>query len=393
MRVLISSIPATGHFNSIIPMALATAAAGDEVAICCADAFADEVRSYGLEHLHGGAESLAELSDGAPPLGDPARGRFIQQQVFAGRATQRMIPDMLRHVEAWRPDVLVHENAEFAASLVAEKVGLPHASIGTGAWSSRSDRRELFAGPLSARRAEIGLPPDPDAQMMFRHLHLAFIPPSWDGDMPHLPTIHFIRYDNPDRPGEARPDWLDKPRDHPLVLAALGTLMNTLPGLFEAIIAAVDGEPIEVVAAVGRDQDPARFGTAPRNVRIEPYVPQIQVLAQCALFVTHGGFNSTKEALRLGIPLVVIPIGGDQPYSAERVEALGLGRAVSPDERDPATIRARIREVLAEPRFRENAQRFSEEMQALPPIEHAVEPLEQLAREGRPIPRSASESG
>jgi N-glycosyltransferase len=172
------------------------------------------------------------------------------------------------------------------------------------------------------------------------------------------------------------------------VLAALGTLMNTLPGLFEAIIAAVDGEPIEVVAAVGRDQDPARFGTAPRNVRIEPYVPQIQVLAECALFVTHGGFNSTKEALRLGIPLVVIPIGGDQPYSAERVEALGLGRAVSPDERDPATIRGRIREVLAEPRYRENAQRFSEEMQALPPISHAVALLEQLARDGRPIPRT-----
>lgn len=201
--------------------------------------------------------------------------------------------------------------------------------------------------------------------MMFRYLHLAFIPPRWDGDMTHLPTIHFIRYDNPDRPGEARPAWLDEPRDRPLVLAALGTVMNTLPGLFEAIIAAVDDEPIEVVAAIGRDQDPARFGTPPPNVRTEAYVPQIQVLAECAAFVTHGGFNSTKEALRLGIPLVVIPIGGDQPYTAERVEALALGRAVSPEERDPAFIRGRIREVLAEPRYRANAQRFSEEMQAL----------------------------
>ena len=45
MRVLISCIPATGHFNSIIPMALATAAAGHEVAICCADAYAHEAAS------------------------------------------------------------------------------------------------------------------------------------------------------------------------------------------------------------------------------------------------------------------------------------------------------------------------------------------------------------
>jgi UDP:flavonoid glycosyltransferase YjiC (YdhE family) len=83
----------------------------------------------------------------------------------------------------------------------------------------------------------------------------------------------------------------------------------------------------------------------------------------------------------------VIPIGGDQPYTAERVEALGLGRAVSPDERDPQTIRSRIREVLAEPRFRDNAQAFAAEMQALPPIGHAVELLEQLARDHRPILR------
>lgn len=61
---------------------------------------------------------------------------------------------------------------------------------------------------------------------------------------------------------------------------------------------------------------------------------------------------------------------------------------MSPDERDPGIIRGRIREVLAEPRYRANAQRFSEEMQALPPISHAVSLLEQLAKEARPILRA-----
>ena len=223
---------------------------------------------------------------------------------------------------------------------------------------------------------------------MFRYIQFAFSPPSWDGEGAHPPTVHFIRYDNPERPGEVRPAWLDEPRHRPLVLASLGTLMHGLPGLFEAIIGGVAGEPIEVVAAIGRDQDPARFGTPPANIRIERYVPQIQVLEACALFITHGGFNSTKEALRLGIPLVVIPIGGDQLYTAERVEALGLGRAVLPHERDPATIRSRVKEVLAEPRYGENARRFADEMQALPPIEHAVQLLEQLARDRRPITRA-----
>jgi N-glycosyltransferase len=110
------------------------------------------------------------------------------------------------------------------------------------------------------------------------------------------------------------------------------------------------------------------------------------VLGECAVFVAHGGFNGTKEALRMGLPLVVLPIGGDQHYTAERVEALGLGRAVAPTERDPATIRSRIREVLADPRYADRARAFSEEMQALPPIGHAIDLLVQLARERRPIP-------
>jgi UDP:flavonoid glycosyltransferase YjiC (YdhE family) len=387
MRVLFTSLPAVGHFNSIMPMARATAAAGHDVAVCCANAFGDEVRGSGLEHLSGGAESIESLESGAPPLGDPRRPAFIQLEVFAGRAARRMIPDLTAHVDAWRPAVIVRENAEYAACLVAEQLGLPHASIGTGSWSSRPERRAFVAETLSKRRAEMGLPPDPDAEMMFRYLHLAFIPPIWDGDVQHPPTIHFIRYDNPNRPGETRPAWLDAPRDRPLVLASLGTMMNNLPGLFEAIIEAVADEPIEVVAAIGRDQDPARFGTPPANVRIERFVPQILVLAECALFIAHGGFNGTKEALRLGLPLVVIPIGGDQPYTAERVEALGLGRAVAPDERDPDTIRSRIREVLAEARYGDNARAFAAQMAALPAMEHAIELLEQLAQDGRPILR------
>ena len=169
------------------------------------------------------------------------------------------------------------------------------------------------------------------------------------------------------------------------MLASLGTVAHAEAGVFEAILEAVAGEPIEVVAAIGRDQDPARFGEPPANVRIEGYVPQIAVLEQAAAFITHGGFNSTKEALSLGVPLVVIPISGDQPYTAERVEALGLGRRVGPDERSPEIIRERLRDVLANPTYRATAREFADEMAALPGVDHAVRLLERLAHDRQPI--------
>ncbi|MEO5704403.1 MAG: glycosyltransferase [Candidatus Limnocylindrales bacterium] len=389
MRVLFTSLPATGHFNSIMPTARALAAAGHDVAVCCADAFGSEVTLSDLQHLPGGAPTLEALTYGGPPIGDPGRPRFMQLEVFAGRAALAMLPDLMRHIEAWEPDLIVRESSEFAGCLAAEARGLPHASIGTGSHSSLGDRRAVFREALTLRRQELGLPSDPGAEMMFRYLQLAFVPPRWDGDVVHPPSVHFICYDNPDRPAETRPDWLDASRDRPLVLASLGTLMYGQPGLFEAIIEAVAGEPFEVVAAIGRDQDPARFGVPPANVRIVPYVPQIQVLEACAMFITHGGFNGTKEALRLGIPLVVLPIGADQLYTAERVEALGLGRRVAADERDAATIRSRSREVMADGRFANNARKFAIDMEALPPMEHAVGLLERLASERQPIHRPA----
>jgi UDP:flavonoid glycosyltransferase YjiC (YdhE family) len=387
MRVLVTTLPATGHFNSTMPLAQALKAAGHEVAVCCADAFALAVRAHGMDHLPGGATDFRQLFAGGPPPGDRDRARWAQRIAFATRGVEAMLPDLLEHARAWQPDVIVRESAEHAGPLVAEMLRLPHVSIGTGAWSGRDERRAMVADVMDGWCRQLGLPPDPDGHIIFRYLHLAFTPPRWDGDHVHPQTVHFIRYENPERPGEERPAWLDEPRHGPMVFASLGTVMHSEPGLFEAIIEGLANEPMTVIAAVGRDADLARFGTPPPNVRIERYVPQIAVLGEADLFVTHGGFNGTKEALSLGLPLVVLPIGGDQPYTAERVEALGLGRSIGPDERDAATIRDRVRQVLADPRFRANARQFAADMRALPPMSHAVALVERLVRERRPLLR------
>ncbi len=389
MRVLFTSLPATGHVNSLMPLALAVQAAGHEVAVCTSPAFAPQLEAAGFRHLPGGVDRFGELFDGAPPYGAPHRIRWVQTVAFGTRGPARMVPDLLRHVDAWQPDILVRESGEHGAALVAEKVGLAHAGISGGSWTSHAARRELLAEALGAHRRALGLTPDPTNEMMFRYLQLAFTPPSWDGDALLPQIVHFIRYDNPERAGEPDPGWLDAPRRRPLVLASLGTVMNDQPRLMGAIIEALGGEEIDGVAVIGRDQDPARFGVPPSNVRIERFVPQIRVLGRSALFVNHGGFNGTKEALRLGVPLVVIPISGDQPYTATRVAALGLGLAIGPDERTPENIRSAVREVLAQDRYRAAARAFAAQMEALPPIQHAVDLLVRLARDRQPIPRDA----
>jgi N-glycosyltransferase len=163
------------------------------------------------------------------------------------------------------------------------------------------------------------------------------------------------------------------------VFASLGTVFNNTPGVLEAIVCGLAAEPINLVVAIGHNGDPARFGELPDNVRLEAYVEQPLLLERCDAFVTHGGFNSVKEAAILGVPTVVVPITADQPYSAERSAALGIGRAIGPDSRTPEAVRDAVRDVLGTASYRENAKRFQAEMLALPGTDRLVSLIEQAA--------------
>lgn len=167
--------------------------------------------------------------------------------------------------------------------------------------------------------------------------------------------------------------------------AALGTIAHAMPGVFELILEALRDEDLSLILAVG--QDPATFGPQPPNVHIERHLPQTQLLARCDVFISHGGFNSVKEALGCGVPLVVVPIMSDEPYSAERCAALGIGRAVMPDERTPDAIGDAVRTLLTDTSYQARTQELSVEMHALPGAERVVELLTSLALER--VPTSA----
>ena len=79
----------------------------------------------------------------------------------------------------------------------------------------------------------------------------------------------------------------------------------------------------------------------PEGVRHVPFVPFSWLLARAALLVHHGGIGSTSQALRAGIPQVIMPMGFDQFDNAARVTRLGVGRAI-PRRRFSAPRLARV---------------------------------------------------
>jgi UDP:flavonoid glycosyltransferase YjiC (YdhE family) len=73
------------------------------------------------------------------------------------------------------------------------------------------------------------------------------------------------------------------------------------------------------------DQLPRRL---PSGIRAFPYVPFSRVLRHCAGIVYHGGIGTLAQALRAGVPHLVVPNTFDQPDNGRRIERLGVGTMV-----------------------------------------------------------------
>jgi len=99
-------------------------------------------------------------------------------------------------------------------------------------------------------------------------------------------------------------------------LQALGTLADAFGDRddMQAVISLGGAEP-------GRA---ARAGLSRRNVRVENYVDQQELLGQADLFVTHHGMNSTHEAIAHEVPMVSYPFFWDQPELARKCRQLNL---------------------------------------------------------------------
>ena len=63
----------------------------------------------------------------------------------------------------------------------------------------------------------------------------------------------------------------------------------------------------------GAAVDTAALGTVPKNVVLRDFVPQHEVFPHVSAVLCHGGSGSILGALAAGLPLVVAPVGTDQP--------------------------------------------------------------------------------
>jgi zeaxanthin glucosyltransferase len=174
-----------------------------------------------------------------------------------------------------------------------------------------------------------------------------------DFDFPHrsLPA-HFHYIGSIERLPDGESDFpFHQLNGKPIIYCSFGTLNTGLERVHRCVAEACEGLDGQVVMTglTGSIPDLKGAGIA------VPYAPQIELLRRSMLTVCHGGNNTVLDSLACSVPVVAVPIAGDQLAVSARLRRSGAGDFVSARGVTAEKLGRLVRKVLAEPRYGERA--------------------------------------
>lgn len=365
-RLLFVALAGHGHVTPTLPLVGELVRRGHRVEYATGPEHADDVVAAGAQRV-----PLPGLPPFHPPgdVGPQVVGHWFRHFFAALRATH---PVLHAHVTATRPDVIVYDETNWPARVVARRLGVPAVrtvpNLASNQHWSLDDRMTegldpddpvmvALADDCARFAAEADVPFDLAATFdVPEETNLVFVPRGFQpaGDT-FDERFHFLGPLLGDR--ELREPYTPPDPDRPLLYVSLGTIFTDRPGFYRTCLDAFADGDWQVAMTVG-GVDPSALGPVPDTVEIRPRFPQLAVLRRARAFVTHAGMNSTMEALASDVPMVTLPQMPEQVANAERVVELGLGERL-PDKPSPADLRAAVDRVAASTEVRANLARMA----------------------------------
>ncbi|MEO0671015.1 MAG: glycosyltransferase [Pseudomonadota bacterium] len=369
MHVAFVAPPLAGHLNPTLALAAELISRGCEATYFGYSDTASKVAAAGVGFADLGpapagfslAERQAMLSGAGSPL---TMRRIIAMMAADTRALLDRLPDAFReHAVA----AVVSDQLEPAGALVAQHIRVPYASLANAllinrdpiappyftGWPPRSSKlaRQMIQGAeqtydwitsahgraIEDAVTRLGLTPQKTASdCLSDRLDLIQIPEAFD--LPREAPAPQLAYVGPIRPaaaerGEERADpkivadIVDgRSPDRPLVFASFGTLFGDRFRSFRTLAEAAKRSGLDIVIADGgRLSEQQRGRLRELGAHVESFVPQRAILGHAAVCVTHGGMNTTMDAMTAEVPVMALPVAFDQMANGARIRHAGVG--------------------------------------------------------------------
>jgi sterol 3beta-glucosyltransferase len=201
-------------------------------------------------------------------------------------------------------------------------------------------------------------------------------PPEWDHNV-HVTGYWFLPEKTWQPPTELL-QFLDA--GAPPVYIGFGSMAsNNAEQTTRIVLDAVKQAGVRAVLASGWGGLAA--SALPANVMLIESAPHEWLFPRMAAVVHHGGAGTTAAGLRAGVPTVIIPFGGDQPFWGHHVHALGVGPKPIPQRQLSAEKLAdAIRESVNDPQMQAKSAALGQKIRAEDGVTNAVRVIETIAK-------------
>lgn len=420
MRITIIAFGTRGDVQPAVALGKALKTSGHSVRILAAGNFKGWIEGHGLESVTSSIDIQAIMeSDLGRDWIEHGTSSITQMRIIKKLTDQTGWQTMLDAWEACRNAevILSSFTSDIYALSIAEKTGAKHLSIPfqpalyptrSGAATMNAplpDRNSiinyifgrLFLEPANWRvsgemtnrfRQEVlALPPQTHAQFLAAKRRLLILhgysrhvvphPEDWPDNL-HTTGYWFLEDQNGWEPPAELARFLDEAE--PPVCIGFGSMIgHNVEWITQIITEAVRESGRRAVLLSGW----AGIGDTEldNNIFRLDAAPHEWLYPRVAAAVHHGGAGTTAASLRAGLPTVIVPHLGDQPFWGRRVCALGAGPEPIPRGKLTASrLAAAIRAATSDDDMRKRAERLGEKICSEDGTARAVELIEQYLR-------------
>jgi rhamnosyltransferase subunit B len=228
--------------------------------------------------------------------------------------------------------------------------------------------------PYRAFRRELGLSEDHDpifTEKFSPLLHLAMFSralaePQSDWWQPTVQS-GFCFYDGQNEDMPAGLDEFLSAGEPPIVFTLGSAAVMDPRDFFDESVKAAKSLNRRAVVLYGSDNEPP--AGLSDDIAGFPYAPFSKIFTRAACVVHQGGVGTTGQALRAGVPQLIMPYSHDQPDNAARCRRHGVARTIRRNRYNAAAAAAELRILLADERYGVKARKLA----AVVASEHGTE--------------------
>nr|XP_006123715.1 UDP-glucuronosyltransferase 1-6 isoform X1 [Pelodiscus sinensis] len=146
--------------------------------------------------------------------------------------------------------------------------------------------------------------------------------------------------------------------EHGFVVFSLGSMVSEIPMKKAQQFAEAFGTIPQTILWRYTGQPPPNLAN---NTKLIKWLPQNDLLAhpKARAFITHGGSHGIYEGICNGVPMVLMPLFGDQMDNAKRIESRGAGVTLNVLDMTSKDLSAALNTVIYDKSYKENIMRLS----------------------------------